>query len=100
VIATIWRFRVKRDSVATFERIYGPHGDWAKLFARAAGCAGTELLKLDGDDLAYLTIDRWHGAADYHAAKVTLAADYAALDRACEALTSEETWLGLHTLIN
>jgi heme-degrading monooxygenase HmoA len=99
MIATIWRFRVNPDSIAAFERVYGPHGDWARLFARATGYAGTELLKLDGEAETYLTIDRWHGEADYHAARTLLAADYAALDRASEAFTSGETWLGLHTLI-
>lgn len=99
MIATIWRFSVNHDAIEAFERVYGPHGDWPRLFARAAGYAGTELLKLDDDVGTYLTIDRWNSASDYHAAKAALAADYAALDRACEALTSGETWLGLHTLI-
>ena len=99
MIATIWRFRVNADAVEAFERIYGPHGDWAQLFASAAGYAGTELLRLDGEERIYLTIDRWHSADDYKKAKVVLATDYAALDRRCEAYTSEETWLGLHSVL-
>lgn len=99
MIATIWRFRVNHDAIATFERIYGPHGDWAQLFRRCNGYAGTELLKLDGEEPTYLTIDRWQASADYHAAKAARADDYIALDRACETLTSDETWLGLHTLV-
>jgi heme-degrading monooxygenase HmoA len=95
MIATIWRFRVPDESVTDFERTYGPEGDWAVLFARAPGYAGTELLKLDGES-SYLTIDRWHSEADYQSARKRLEPEYTALDRRCEAYTSEETWLGLY----
>jgi len=98
MIATIWRFRVAAEFVATFERAYGPAGDWAELFARAPGYAGTELLKHDGEDGIYLTIDRWNSEADFDAAKKMLEREYAALDCRCEAYTSEETWLGLFTI--
>jgi len=98
MIATIWRFQVPTASVEAFEHAYGPAGDWADLFARAPGHVGTELLKLDGEDGAYLTIDRWNTEAEFHAAKKMLESEYAALDRRCEAYTSEETWLGLYTI--
>ena len=100
MIATIWRFRVAVESITEFERAYGPKGDWAQLFARAPGYAGTELLALDGERGTYLTIDRWHDSKDFHAAKALLERDYAALDRRCEAYTSEETWLGLHAILD
>lgn len=99
MIATIWRFHVLPECVAAFESAYGPEGDWARLFARAPGYAGTELLKVHGDAGIYLTIDRWRDEADFHAAETMLAHEYAALDRRCEAYTSEETWLGLHTIL-
>ena len=97
MIATLWRFRVSPAEREAFERAYGPQGDWAQLFARADGYLGTELLRQDDGD--YLTIDRWHSHADYERARAELAAEYAALDRRCEAYTSEETWLGLYTII-
>lgn len=100
MIATLWRFRVRAASVAEFERVYGPDGDWARLFARAPGYAGTELLAHDGEEGVYLTIDRWHTEADFRAAKTLLERDYAALDRRCEAYTSEETWLGLYAILD
>jgi heme-degrading monooxygenase HmoA len=98
MIATIWRFRVPAASVEAFEHAYGPAGDWAELFARAPGYLGTELLKLDGEDGTYLTIDRWNTEAEFDATRKILEREYAALDRRCEAYTSEETWLGLYTL--
>jgi heme-degrading monooxygenase HmoA len=100
VIATLWRFRVTPTSIADFERAYGPRGDWARLFARARGYAGTELLALDGEPGVYLTIDRWQSEADFRAAKALLEHDYDALDRRCEAYTCEETWLGLHAILD
>ena len=99
MIATVWRFEVKPDAVAAFESIYGPRGDWASLFARQDGYDGTELLRLQGDAAIYLTIDRWRDHAAFEQAKRAFADDYAALDRRCEALTSDETWLGLHAVV-
>lgn len=98
MIATIWRFRVPAGEIGEFERAYGPEGDWARLFARAGGYLGTELLKLDGEDGTYLTVDRWRSERDFHDAKIALKDDYDALDRRCEAYTCEETWLGLYAV--
>ncbi|HEY6942239.1 antibiotic biosynthesis monooxygenase family protein [Dokdonella sp.] len=99
MVATIWRFRVQPDRTDAFERAYGPRGDWARLFERAEGYAGTELLKLHGEPATWLTIDRWRSEGDYERAKALLADDYAALDRRCEAYTCDEAWLGLHTVV-
>jgi len=99
VIATLWRFRVRPQASAAFEQAYGPRGDWARLFARAEGYAGTELLKLEGEPAHYLTLDRWQSLQHFERAKALLAIDYAALDRRCEAYTSEETWLGTYGIV-
>lgn len=99
MVATIWRFRVQPAMTDAFEHAYGPRGEWARLFARAEGYAGTELLKLHGEPATWLTIDRWQSEGDYARAKTSLADDYAALDRRCEAYTCDETWLGLHTVV-
>jgi hypothetical protein len=100
MIATLWRFHVRPDSVVAFESTYGPRGDWTRLFERHDGYAGTELPRLDGDAPVYLTIDRWHDHAAFEGAKQAFAGDYAELGRRCEALTSEETWLGLHAVVD
>lgn len=99
MIASIWRFHVHPESTRAFERIHGPFGEWAQLFARAEGYVGTELLRLDGADPVYLSIDRWHSPADHQQAEFELDAEYAALDLLCEDFTSEETCLGIHTVI-
>ena len=99
MIAIVWQFRVRPENAEAFEQVYGPGGDWAHLFARADGYAGTELLKLDGQPAQYLTIDRWHDREHFDRAKALLAAEYAELDRRCEAYTSEETRLGIYGIV-
>ena len=99
MIAIVWRYRVSASSADAFERAYGPRGDWARLFARAQGYIGTELLRIDGGD-TYLTIDRWAGRSEFDDAKRMLHDDYDALDRRCEAYTLEETSLGVFALLD
>jgi hypothetical protein len=55
-------------------------------------------MRLAGEDGIQVTIDRWDTEADSRPA--LLADDDVALDRRREAHTSEETWLGLPTLID
>jgi heme-degrading monooxygenase HmoA len=88
----VWRFRPRASREADFERVYGPQGAWAKLFAHAPGYLSTELLcSEDGD---YLAIDRWESSAAFEAFMAQSGADYAALDRDCASLTAEEIPLG------
>ena len=94
MIVRVWRYRVAEPQREEFERRYGADGDWAQLFRLADGYHGTQLLR---DPLApgvYLTLDRWRSDADFQAFLARFGAQYAALDRACDALTSEETDLG------
>jgi hypothetical protein len=97
MIATIWRFRVPAEFAATFDAPMDPPATGLNS-SRAPGYSGTELLKHDGEDAIYLTIDRCNSEADFHAAKRMLEREYAALDRRCDAYTSEETSLGLYTI--
>lgn len=90
----LWRYRVPAQARAEFARRYAHDGDWAALFARGEGFLGTELLRAAGDDSTWLTLDRWRSAGDWRAFEARHADAYAALDRDCEALTSEEEDLG------
>lgn len=92
MIAILWAYEVRSEARAAFERAYGPDGDWAALFGRAAGYLGTELLS--GPRASYLTIDCWRTAADFDAFMAAYGADYEALDRAAQGWTTEERRLG------
>ncbi|HET8948259.1 MAG TPA: NUDIX domain-containing protein [Candidatus Polarisedimenticolia bacterium] len=88
----VWEFAPAAGREAEFERAYGPEGDWARLFRRDPAYLGTELLR--GAAGRYLTLDRWLSRAAFEAFKKREAAEYAALDRRMEALTSHEAALG------
>lgn len=90
MFTTVWRFVVRPDAVAEFERRYGPDGDWAALFRKAEGYAGTELLRNVASANEFVTIDRWVDEAAYLRFLEGFAAEYAALDAKCEALTTSE----------
>jgi hypothetical protein len=90
----VWEFRVKPESIAEFERVYGPEGSWARLFRRSADYEGTELLRDRGRAGRYLTIDRWTSHEALRKFKQEFAAEYAALDKECEQLTETELRLG------
>lgn len=88
----VWEFGPAPGREAEFERAYGPEGDWARFFQRDPGYLGTELLRGSGG--RYLTLDRWRTRAAFEAFKKREAAEYAAIDRRMEALTSHEASLG------
>ena len=93
MILSIWRYRAAEGRAAEFEQVYGPEGDWAKLFVRAPGYLGTELLRsADGD---YVTLDRWQDRRSWDEFKSAFGDEYAALDAACEVLTVQEESLGM-----
>ena len=79
---------------AEFEAHYGPDGSWARLFRRANGYLGSELLRTARNPLRYLTIDRWASREAWQAFRREYAAEYERLDREFEGLTTREAPLG------
>lgn len=56
------------DREGDFLSGYGPNGEWSRLFSRADGYLGTELVECD-EPGGYMTIDRWHHEADFDGAQ-------------------------------
>lgn len=81
----------------TFERIYGPEGDWARLFRSSEGYLRTELIRSRTDSQVYLTLDFWRSEESYDHFRQDHAADYKEIDTRCESLTEAETHLGKFT---
>ena len=98
MIYIVWRFVTRPDRVADFEAHYGADGSWAQLFRRHSGFRGTELLLELDQPGSYLLWDKWDALASFDAFKREHAADYAALDRECEALTLKEEKVGIFQL--
>jgi heme-degrading monooxygenase HmoA len=94
VVVRVWRFRPDPRSITGFELVYGPAGDWARLFASSPGFLGTTLLKGAGSTEDYLTIDRWRSSGDWEVFRADYAAEYQALDQRCESLTTAELEIG------
>ena len=85
-----WDFLPAEDQLPEFLATYGRDGDWVRLFRQGAGYLGTELQTMPGLPGWYRCLDRWQREEDYAAFRSTHAAEYRALDRACERLTRAE----------
>lgn len=93
----VWQFEIAEEKVAAFETAYGPQGSWAQLFRKSPDYKGTELLRDAYAAGQYLTIDRWTSEEAFRAFRKQNDADYEALDRSCDSLTTRETRIGAYT---
>jgi heme-degrading monooxygenase HmoA len=90
----VWEYEVRPEQVAAFEALYGPDGDWTRLFGKGDGYVETLLFRDTGRPTRYLTIDRWRSRAAYEAFVSSSRSLYAALDRRGDALTVSERRVG------
>ena len=98
MFVVVWQFEVAEEKIAAFEAAYGAEGAWAKLFGTSAEYRGTELLRDAYIPGGYLTIDRWTSEDAFRAFRKDHDAEYEALDRSCDALTSSERRVGAFTV--
>ncbi len=94
----VWEFHVREGGEAEFERLYGPEGDWVRLFRKGKGFLQTELLKDSAAPSRYLTVDRWTSQPEYEAFRRSHAEQFRAIDQRGELLTTRETTLGAFLL--
>ena len=91
----VWRYRVPRETEAAFLESYAADGAWARLFRRADGYLGTELLRgdaePDGTSVDFVTLDRWESRQRHADFLARFGAAYRRLDEACEGLTEAES---------
>ena len=97
MFVVVWQFEVAEEKIAAFEAAYGAEGAWAKLFGTSPEYRGTELLRDAYIPGGYLTIDRWTSEDAFRAFRKEHDAEYEALDRTCDALTSHERRVGAYT---
>jgi hypothetical protein len=90
----LWIFRIRPANVNIFRRIYGPAGNWTRLFARDPNYIGAELLRHAATAHCYRTVDRWTSRAADHNFKKRHRKGVVALDARCEALTVREIKIG------
>lgn len=94
MFTTIWRFTVRPEHAAEFERHYGPDGTWAVLFRRSDAHRGTELLRNTTNANEYVTLDHWSSRDAYENFRDTHANDYRDVDARMEAFTISEEHIG------
>jgi heme-degrading monooxygenase HmoA len=85
-----WEFIVHDETRRDFERIYGPAGEWVRLFQRSPAYLGTELCRDVTNPGRYVTVDRWKSRGDFDAFKNRWRGEFEVLDQRCTALTSAE----------
>jgi hypothetical protein len=97
--AYVWEYLVRSDKIDEFESMYGPTGDWALLFSRAAGYFRTDLLRDVSNPLRFVTIDFWTSKAERDRFRKEVASAFELLDRKGEALTEAERFVGDFDLV-
>jgi heme-degrading monooxygenase HmoA len=86
----LWEFQVKSGLEKTFERVYGPEGDWARFFRHSPEYRGTRLVQDVATPRRYLTLDYWTTQSAFEAFRSEHAIEYERIDRRCESLTENE----------
>jgi len=95
MIAIVWEFQVREESVPAFQQAYGPAGDWADLFRQYPGYEGTTLLQDNIVKTRFLTIDHWKDIAHFNQMRQSSVREYSRLDDRCSELTMSERELGV-----
>lgn len=96
MIYVLWEFQVSVENRAKFETAYKGDGIWGQLFQRDSAYVKTILVRNDERAGSYLTIDVWKNRESYLQFKHRFGADYAKIDKDCEALTDGERLIGIY----
>jgi heme-degrading monooxygenase HmoA len=99
MFVALWEFEVKPGGEERFERVYGPNGDWAKLFRSDSNYQETRLLRDATRAAMYLTLDFWNSRQAYERFMESHAAEYKKLDAAGESLTLGERKIGWYQMV-
>jgi hypothetical protein len=90
----VWEYQVKPECEAEFVSVYGPEGDWARLFRRSPEFYGVELLGSVGSRGRFFTLDHWSSSSAMDLFLNSNATAYDVLDRRCNGFTVWERRIG------
>ena len=90
----VWEFTVRPEQVGAFLEAYGPQGTWASLFRRDPAYVRTDLHRDVEQPHRFLTVDHWTSREACEAFRDRFRLEYDAIDRRCEAFTTQERCLG------
>ena len=94
MFVALWEFEVKPGCEKRFLKVYGPEGDWAKLFRKDANYQETLLLHDADHPATFMTLDFWATRQAYETFMAAHAAEYEGLDAAGQGLTLRERKIG------
>ncbi|TRX48622.1 hypothetical protein FNH22_28935 [Fulvivirga sp. M361] len=60
-----WKYKVKPEETAKFEREYGAEGAWSGLFNQSKDYLGSYLYKSEEEKHSYLLVDTWTDKGAY-----------------------------------
>ena len=86
----LWEYEVKPGSEKAFEKVYGPDGEWVRLFRPGSDYHETRLLRDPFRLNVYLTLDSWTPRDSYETFLATHKEEYRAIDALGESLTANE----------
>ena len=90
----VWQYTVDEANRRSFLNAYDANGDWVSLFSKDEAYIKTVLLHDADNENRYMTIDYWTSRNTRDAFRKKYHAEFLALDKACEAFTSSEEFLG------
>jgi heme-degrading monooxygenase HmoA len=96
----LWEFEVKPGCEARFEKVYGPEGEWARLFRSDSRYRETRLVRDSFRAANYLTLDFWNSRQAYEEFLVKRRAEYATIEALGEKLTVSERRIGAYELVS
>ena len=76
MFVALWEFEVKPRSKKRFQKVYGPGGDWAKLFRSDSHYQETPLLHDPEHPARFLILDFWTSRQAYENFRASHAAEY------------------------
>jgi hypothetical protein len=99
MFVALWEFEVKPGCEERFEMVYGPDGDWAKLFRSDSHYHQTRLVQDTFRRGVYLTMDFWESRKTYEVFLDEHRKEYAELEAVGDALTMKERRVGLFEMV-
>jgi hypothetical protein len=90
----LWEYEVKPGCEERFEKVYGPEGDWARLFQSDSHSQETRLVRDAFRRGVYLTMDFWRSRGAYEEFMEGHRAEYKEIDRIGEGMTVKERRVG------
>jgi quinol monooxygenase YgiN len=100
VYCYVWEYEVREEHLQAFERVYGPGGEWVRLFRRDPEYLRTDLLRSNDAPARFITVDVWTSRESCLAFRDQFTDEFEALDRACEVMTRRETHIGDFSLVS